>query len=371
MHLCIVTHSFAKGSGQGRVNYEVVQQALLQGYRLTLVGSDIDSEVAQHPQVSWVPIRVSGWPTELLKNIIFSAKATRWLQRHRDHFDLLKINGAIAASAADVNAVHFVHSAWLRSPAHTFRVRRDLYGLYQWLYTAVNAQWERQAFQRAETVVAVSQKIAEELVGIGVPSQKIKVILNGVDPEEFSPGPISRSALDLPEDVPLAFFAGDIQTSRKNLDTILQALAHVPNLHLAIAGRIDNSPYPQMAADLGIANRAHFLDYRRDIADLMKAVDFFVFPSRYEACTLVLLEAMASGLPVITAATAGGAELVSRESGIVLSDPNDVSALSQAMAALTEHQAGRSQMGEAARAIAVAHSWSHMAKTYLDQLNVS
>lgn len=368
MHLCIVTHSFAKGSGQGRVNYEVIQEALAQGIQLTLVGSDIDASLAQHPAVTWIPIAVNRWPTELLKNMVFSAKATHWLQRHRRGFDVLKVNGAIARSPAEVNAVHFVHSAWLRSPAHTFQVRKDLYGLYQWLYTAVNAHWEKQAFQRADTVVAVSQKIAEELVDIGVPAHRINVIINGVDPEEFSPGPSDRAALGLPEGVPLAFFAGDIQTSRKNLDTILQALAQVPSLHLAIAGRVDGSPYPSMATSLGVAERTHFLDYRRDIAALMKAVDFFVFPSRYEACTLVLLEAMAAGLPVITAVTAGGAELVSPESGMVLEDPNDVAALADAMTTLAKEPQQRAAMGQAARAIAVEHNWTHMAQTYVSLL---
>ena len=97
----------------------------------------------------------------------------------------------------------------------------------------------------------------------------------------------------------------------------------------------------------------------------MKAADFFVFPSRYEACTLVLLEAMASGLPVITAVTAGGAELVTSESGIVLSDPNDVQGLAQGMARLAIDDERRQLMGQAARAVAEQHSWKSMAGKYL------
>jgi hypothetical protein len=57
---------------------------------------------------------------------------------------------------------------------------------------------------------------------------------------------------------------------------------------------------------LNVSDHVHFLGYRRDIPDLMRTANIFVFPSRYEACPLVLLEAMASGLPIVTAQTAGG-----------------------------------------------------------------
>ena len=365
MKICVVTHSFAKGSGQGRVNYEVVKEAIQQGHSLTLVGSEIAPEIQHDNQINWVSIDVARWPTELAKNMAFSLQATRWLQQHQGKFDLVKVNGAIANVKADFNAVHFVHSAWLQSPAHTFHVRRDLYGIYQWLYTSLNAYWERKAFQKAHNVIAVSEKIAEELVDIGVPRDRIIVVVNGVDLQEFSPGKVERTSLCLPENVPLALFAGDIQTSRKNLDTILRALAQVPELHLAIAGRLEGSPYPSLAQQLGLAQRTHFLGFRKDIPDLMKAVDFFVFPSRYEACTLVLLEAMASGLPVITAVTAGGAELVTEESGIVLENPNDVTTLTQALTKLTRQAGHRKKMGKSARATAQSHSWQSMAEHYL------
>lgn len=371
MRLCIVTHSFAKGTGQGLVNYEVVQEALRKGHHVTLISSDIAPELKQHAQVRWVSIRVSKWPTEFVKNMIFSVKATRWIKQHRDEFDLIKVNGAITSASADINAAHFVHSSWLQSPAHTFRVRRDLYGLYQGFYTAVNAYWEKQAFQRAKIVVAVSQKIADELVKLGISPDRIRVVVNGVNLQEFAPGSANRITLQLPEAVPLALFAGDIQTSRKNLDTILRALVNVPDLHIAIAGSVESSPYPKMVKQLGIEQRAHFLGFRRDIPQLMKAADFFVFPSRYEACTLVLLEAMASGLPVITATTSGGAELVTKDSGMVLENPNDVPALAKALTELVTNVEKRKKMGKCARLIAEQHSWRNMAEQYLQLFNMA
>lgn len=365
MKLCLVTHSFAKGSGQGRVNYEVALEVLRQGHFLTLVASDVAPDLQQHPSVCWIPIDVRHYPTELLRNMVFSVRSKAWLVKHRQEFDLVVANGAITDVDIDINAAHFVHSSWLQSPAHSWKQHKTINGLYQGIYTAINSVWEKRAFNRSHRVVAVSQRVKNELIAIGLPSDRIHVILNGVDVNEFAPQPVNRKLLNLPTDIPLAFFAGDIQTSRKNLDTVLRALVAVPDLHLAVAGAVKTSPYPHLAQELGLAERVHFLDYRKDINRLMQAADFFVFPSRYEACTLVLLEAMATGLPVITAETAGGAEIVQPGSGFVLQNPNDVDALGEAMRLLATSPEQRQQMGAVARSIAQRHSWERMAKEYL------
>ena len=373
MKLCIVTHKIKKGDGQGRVNYEVAQEAIRRGHHLTLLASEVAPELEDNSQVNWVKIPVKGYPTEFVRNFIFAQKSVDWLRKNRSGIDLVKINGAINLAAADVNAVHFVHSSWLRSPVHISRNRRDLYGFYQWLFTAFNARWEKQAFQKAQVVVAVSEKVAQELVNIGVPRSRIRVIVNGVDLEEFTPGENSgvarcrdRQKLGLPENVTLALFAGDIRTPRKNLDTVLHALVKVPDLHLAVVGHIEGSPFPQLAASLGLSKRVHFVGYRRDIAEIMRSVDLFVFPSRYEACTLVLLEALSSGLPVITATATGGAELVTPECGIVLPDSDDIDALALALMSLVSVDALMQQMGQAARSVAEQYSWTTMAQTYVD-----
>jgi len=363
--ICIVTHKIRKGDGQGRVNYEVAQEAIRRGHHLTLLASEISPELEQNSLVNWISIPVNQYPSEFIRNFIFAKKSGDWLHKNCQKVDLIKANGAITIGATDVNAVHFVHSSWWQSSVHISRQHRDLYGLYQWLYTGINAYWEKQAFQQTKVVIAVSTKVADELVNIGVPKDKIRVIVNGVDLQEFFPGLACRQKLGLPENVTLALFAGDIRTTRKNLDTVLQALVKVPNLHLAVVGKTEDSPFPELANNLGISERVHFLGYRRDIAEIMRSVDLFVFPSRYEACSLVLLEALASGLPVITATATGGAELITPEAGIILPDTDNIDALSAALLSLKDDSL-RQQMGKAARAVAEQHSWMTMAQTYLN-----
>lgn len=368
MKICIVTHKVVKGDGQGRVNYEVACEALAQGHELILVASEIDDHLHQNQQVTWVRIPVEGWPSALLRNLKFSYQSSRWLRRHRQEFDVLKINGNITDVGATINAVHFVHSAWLKNaynPTHQRHRWFDPKSAYQRLYTTLNAHWEKKAFQKADALVAVSRQVEQELLDIGVKDNHVKTIVNGVDLNEFCPGPADRAQLGLPTQRVLALFVGDIKTPRKNLDTVLQALTQVNGLHLIVVGSTDKSPYPQLAKTLGLADRVHFLGYRRDVAQIMKAVDFFVFPSRYEACSLVLLEAMASGLPIITAQSAGGSELVNNRCGIVLQNPDSVRPLAEAMEKLTYDTPLCREMGQSARAVAEDHSWKTMAQQYL------
>jgi glycosyltransferase involved in cell wall biosynthesis len=366
MKIGIVTRNIMKGDGQSRVNYEIAWEAIRQGHDVTMLADKVDLELQQCDRAHWINIQVKSWPTQILSGLAFAWKCRTWLNQNRSSLDVLIVNGANTNELSDVNAVHFVHTSWLRSPVHPWQLRKDFYGAYQWIFSTFNAYWEKIAFQKAKIIVAVSEKVKQELLNLSVPLDKVKVIFNGVDLQEFSPGVRDHQKLGLPEGVTLALFAGDILTSRKNLDSILKALVNVPDLHLAVAGKVDGSPFPQLALSLGLAQRVHFLGFRSDVSEIMKAADFFVFPSRYEACTLVLLEAIASGLPVITAITAGGAEAITPDCGIVLSDSEDTQALAEALTKLTSDRNLRIQMGYAARKVAEQHSWTTIARQYLE-----
>lgn len=368
MNICVVTHEVSKSSGQGRVNYELVCEAIRQGHKVTILASCIDPTLRHNTNIVFERISVSGLPSALLKEICFSWIASRWLCKRANRFDIIKINGAIVNYPSDINAAHFIHSSWLEcpyGPLHQGMQWASFQGFYQYLYTQLNSRWEKKAFLRAKKIVAVSKQIKEDLIKIGISRDKISVIGNGVDLEEFFPETISRKKLEIPENNVVALFAGDIKTSRKNLDTVLQSLLYVPSLYLVVLGSIEGSPYPKLASKLGIADRTYFLGHRRDISHIMKAVDLFVFPSRYEPYGLVILEALASGLPVITAKSVGASELITPECGVLLQDPNDVEELASAMYKLGTDQFLRLNMSKVARTIAEEHSWPTVAQNYL------
>jgi glycosyltransferase involved in cell wall biosynthesis len=376
MKVCIVTHKVLKGDGQGRVNFEIVRAALHFGHEITVVATEIDSSLTKFRNFRWIKINVNYFPSALLKNLVFSLRAGFWLKHHRQEFSILNFNGAICGGSCDVNSVHFVHSAWLESPAHISNSSISAYATYQWIYSFINSYWEKKALQNSPKIVAVSQKVKDELLNLGLEENRIEVILNGVDLEEFYP----LDTLDLKKkleiigvsaDETYALFVGDIRSNRKNLDSVLKAMLTVPNLHLLVAGSVEGSSYPSLVQDLDLTSRVHFMGFRKDISEIMQVCDFFVFPSRYEACTLALLEAMASGLPIITATSAGGSEIVTPDCGFVLDNPEDLDSLSKAMRTLTDNSALRVHMGKNARVVAEQQSWRITARKYLDAFETS
>lgn len=364
MRIALVTHRFVRGDGQGRVNLEIAQAALERGWQVTLISSEMAPELLTHANVRWIRIGTKGWPTDFLRTQVFATVAAVWLWRLRADVDLVHVNGFVSWSAADINSSHFVHSAWARSPYHTWRVRRDFYGAYQLFYSLAGALLEKWAYRRARAVVAVSRQVARELVAAGVPDACVRVIPNGVDTEEFRPGDASRDALGIPQG-PLVLFVGDIKTSRKNLDTVLRAMVRVPEATLLVVGDESGSVYPKLASNLGVQSRTRFLGFRRDIPALMRAADLFVFPSRYEPSGLVLLEAAAAGLPIIASRAAGGTEVLGQQACVLLDDPDDDVELAKAIADLLASPAEQQRLRRAAREAAVANSWQAMAQHYL------
>jgi glycosyltransferase involved in cell wall biosynthesis len=366
LKIAIISHYFGFGDGQGRVNYEIASAAVDAGIDVTLVAERCDVYLATHSRVRFIRIPMSSLPTRLLKNLSFAIRSVGWIRQNRKDIDVIQANGFVTFANADIIAAHFVHGAWMKSPyAAPNKKNWTLNTLYQRANTKINARLEQTAFRPARKIVAVSENVASELRSVKVPDSRIAVIFNGVDTVEFKPRESDRTLFSLPPNVPLFLFSGDIRTHRKNLDGVLRAVAQVEGAHLAVAGNLTGSPYPALAKDLGIAGRVHFLGHVKNISGLMAASDAFIFPSRYDPMGLVVLEAMATGLPVITAKTTG-ASAVLDDPQWTLDDPENLPELVRMARTLAEDPSLRKQVGERNRAIALNHTWHSMALAYLD-----
>src|SRR5262249_48627622 len=116
-------------------------------------------------------------------------------------------------------------------------------------------------------------------------------------------------------------FVGDL---RKGSSTALKALANVPRAKLLLVSQTPPAPYLQIAAQAGGHDRVFFSPALNSIERVYAACDAFVLPTPYDAFGMVVAEAMASGLPVITTREAGAAEWIAHGfSGIVTENPTD------------------------------------------------
>ena len=172
-----------------------------------------------------------------------------------------------------------------------------------------------------------------------VPEKKIKVIYNGVDIKRFSPLNTQiyrtqvRKELSISEDAKVILFVGS-GFERKGLGTLIRAAASLiksgRNLRLVIIGRGNINKFKSIAKKCGIQNSIIFLDAQSEVERLYAAADIFALPTIYDPFSNATLEAMASGLPVITTRNNGAAELMQDgEEGFVLEDLTDYAALTE------------------------------------------
>ncbi len=217
---------------------------------------------------------------------------------------------------------------------------------------------DRRVFADPSQIVQCGSEMvhAEIVRRYGVPAERLHVLRNGVDLERFRPpAPGARRQRAGGASAPCWLFVGR-GFARKGLDTALRALAHTRDARLRVAGGDAPGPWQRLATRLGVAQRVEFLGFQRDLPALYAEADALLLPTRYDAFANVCLEAAAAGLPVVTSAANGAAELLRGAGGWIVDDAEDVDAFADALDALRD-PARRRRLGEAGRAVAEANGW--------------
>jgi glycosyltransferase involved in cell wall biosynthesis len=185
---------------------------------------------------------------------------------------------------------------------------------------------------------------------------KVDVVYNAVDFAQADPTmsrDAMRTALGLPLDAPVAGMIARL-TEQKGHRFLLEALARTPALSrvqlIAIGGGDLESALVAQATELGLASRVHFLGPRRDLGDLLAAMDVFVMPSLWEGLPLSLVLAMGASRACVATRVAGIPEVVDDGRTGLLVPPADAAALGAALARLFGDAALRQRMGADAAA---------------------
>ena len=177
----------------------------------------------------------------------------------------------------------------------------------------------RVALERADVVLPVSDDLRLALARLA-PRAGFRVVPNAVDVSLFSPASRSRDGR------PRLLTVGLLDTPRKGLDVLLAALRRVRDDAAAPEFAVDvvgdgglRGDYETLATRLGLDDvvRFHGLLGKPEVAELMRSSDLFVLGSRYENNPCVLIEAMATGLPVVATAVGGVPEIVDDETGVL------------------------------------------------------
>ncbi len=213
--------------------------------------------------------------------------------------------------------------------------------------------------------IAVSRASRERLVRhLGLSPRKVAVIPNAVELRRFAaPAEPVRQAIreqcGISADAPVIGVLARL-SEQKGLTYLIAAapaiLAQHPQTHIVLVG---DGPLREdlvdQARSLGVEQRVHFVGYRSNTVEFLRAMDLFVLPSLYEGMPLSILEAMGAGLPVVATAVDGTPEaVVDGETGYLV-PPADPAALATAVNRMLGDRVLAASMGRNGRARAEAH----------------
>jgi UDP-glucose:(heptosyl)LPS alpha-1,3-glucosyltransferase len=269
--------------------------------------------------------------------------------------DVLIPQGGVRRASLEANARRFPAGL----PRALYRLGKAANPL-TWTYRTIESR--QYAAGRPARVVAVSRMVMGHLQRFhNVPKHRIHVIPNAVDSDRLGvahPGAVRcafRNEVGLAPDDLTGLFVGH-NYRLKGLAPLLRALAErkrQPNARpfkLVVCGGGAPGPFRRTAERLGLRNDVRWLGFYPDVRACYWSCDVFVSPTYYDPCSLVVLEALACGLPVITTACNGAGELMTdgRE-GFVLTAPDATGELVAALGHMDDDGRRRAMSAEAAR----------------------
>jgi UDP-glucose:(heptosyl)LPS alpha-1,3-glucosyltransferase len=323
------------------------------GHRVDLYAESW-ADRALPPQVNTIKVASRG-RTRLERNLSFARNSEESL-RHAHHdcsigfintwyHDVIIPQGGVQRGSLTANAARF---SGLARPLYVMAKKMNP---KYWVHNLIERrQYDEKSQPR---VIAVSNLVKRDLIKYHrVPLHRIYVVPNAIDPRRLEvslPGALRcafRNRLGLEPGELVGLFAGH-NLALKGLKPLLKALGERRRLnrggrpiHLLVCGGGDTTSYRRLSRSLGLAGTVHFLGFHPHIKDCYWSSDFFVQPTYYDPCSLVVMEALACGLPVITTAKNGASEMMENgREGFVVSEPDARGELVAALEHMTDDKA--------------------------------
>jgi glycosyltransferase involved in cell wall biosynthesis len=373
----LVTGDFVKTGGMDRANFALADYLTRQGKQVHLVAHRIAPELSAHGNVTFHRV------PKAANSYLLASPLLNWMGRSQAQ-RMTAMGGRVLVNGGncfwnDVNWVHYVHAAY--EPDFQVGQLRQLKGaVSRRLFLAT----ERRTLRSARVIVANSARTKRDLIErLAIPEQRIHCVYYGTEPYIFYPATAQERAelrcqLGWSLDKPIVLFIGALGDRRKGFDTLFfawQRLCADSNwdADLVVIGAGAELPlWQRRAAEAGISSRIHFLGFRSDVPDLLRAADCLVAPTRYEAYGLGVHEALCCGLPALVSATAGVAERYPPDlSDLLLPNPEDAADLAARLSHWRKTPDEYSKLVNSFSGQLRGYTWDDMAQSILEKMEES
>jgi glycosyltransferase involved in cell wall biosynthesis len=356
--------------GTGAYVYYLSNELLKNGYQIYVVtGSNQTQDIQVNPQLGVSFLKIPKMP--IVKSFMLAANSNRKLNSVRDtaHIDIthpqlpLTPNFAVPPTFGKT-LVCTVHSTWkgeaeaIRGePYSRLNANEKFLVSFNWFLRF----FEEGMLARARKIIAVSHFTKWELINYyKIPEGKIRVIHNGVDISKFKPATDKRKVkaeLGFNPDEIAIVSVGRLY-ARKGLFTLIESMPAVvkrfPNAKFIISGKGQSDEMHKLlmyAEKLSVKDNIIFTGYYPDkkLPKLYQAADIFAFSTFYEHHPFAVLEALATGLPVVTTTVGGIPETIESGKNGFLVEPFNPKTFGEKILYLLEHPAFAKEMGAQAR----------------------
>ena len=376
--IAILIENFDKKGGSERRTYELVKQLIKRGHNITVFANSWSNiPTFEGEGINFVKVPMTRWPFRFMAPLTYAFFADKAVKK--EDFDI--IHSQTRTYYQDVATLGGgCHRAWI-DEGSSFKL---LDPFHRAVLSIEKKQFQNGNYKR----IIVNSKLSKNgiLKFYPVPEKRIKVIHNGVDAERFNPlnkekyRTEIRKRHNLSDNDFVILYVGS-GFKRKGVSYLIEAVASIGNdsinksrIKLLIVGKDRLWPYKRLAAKADIDKNIIFVDYASETEKYYAASDIFALPTFFDPFANVTLEAMASGIPVITTRKNGASEIIEDgKDGFVINSPLEIDAIAEKIRALLNSKM-RNEMGNMAREKSKGFTWDRMAEETLkvyDEISAS